>query len=146
MNSAWQSPEVTIKSLPLEFGRPFSVFAMAPTHRQLLLRSPMGNEWEDRIDVILKGVVAMKVKTQLPDLVISAANDREVADVDLDCEADLRRNESFKVYMLRAGKFRGYVVAASAWMARDRRPANDPSPLLFDIEGTPMPERIIQLI
>lgn len=106
----------------------------------------MGEGWADRVDVVFKGAIAMKINISLPMLIIEAADDVQVAAIERECGLNLKGGNLGSTYTLRAGDFSGFVVSASVLMARDHLHASNPSPLLFDIEGGPAPERIYRLV
>jgi hypothetical protein len=119
---------------------------MITTHRQLLLRSPMSDQHEDRIDVLFKAVVAIRLNVDLAALEIREATPEEFVQIEADCGPELLSRSGNYPFMVAGGPSVGYVVAGSAWLLRDREPAANPSGLLFDLDDTTPPARIVQLV
>jgi hypothetical protein len=141
----WQTPNVVDQPLPLVLQRPFFVNSLVATHRQLLLRSPMGDVYEDRIDVLFKAVSAVRLSFDLDSLEIRQPTPEETSQIEAECGEALLRQHGRRAYMIGGGPVVGYVIALSAWMARDTQHGANPSQLLFDVEGTTPPERIYRI-
>jgi hypothetical protein len=145
MNRTWDVPQIVSMRLPLSLGRDFTTYALVPTHRQLLLRSPMGDRWSDRIDLVFKGVLSLKVNLNISRLMVRKADPAQLSLIEEDSGLMLGGAADRNAYILSGDQFSGYVVAAAMFMAKDQLHATNPSPLLFDVEGTSVPEVIYKL-
>ena len=147
MPKEWPTLTVRDEQLPIFFDREFSVNALVATHRQLLLRSPMGDSHQDRVDVLFKVVNAVKLSFALKALTIRVATSEELAAVENDCGVETLSLSGTRVYMIEGGHSAGYVVASAAFMIRDRHHAANPSGLLYEINGVEPPtETVYQLV
>jgi hypothetical protein len=132
-------PTIEERGLPVTFDRPFFMNRFVSTHQSLLLRSPKGDSFSDRIDILFRGVVAMKLLSRFQTLTVRDASSEESAAVTADCGADALVGDGLRIFMLEGGVSSGYVVALSMFASRDQRHGSNPSPLLFDVDGEPVP-------
>jgi len=140
------SPKVVDAPLPFAVDRPFHVNQLVPTHRQLLLRSPMGDSFDERIDILFKGVSAMKLAFELPALEIRAPTAAEYEMITVDCGPELLERPGTRCYVISGGPSVGYVVALSAFRTADQEHAANDSRLLFDLHRTAPPETVTRLV
>jgi hypothetical protein len=147
MPKEWPTFSLRDERLPIFFDREFSVNSLVETHRQLLLRSPMGDSHQDRVDVLFKVVSAVKLSFALKALKIRAATSGELAAVESDCGVETLSLSGTRVYMIEGGHSIGYVVATAAFMIRDRHHAANPSGLLYEVNGVEPPtETVYRLV
>lgn len=140
------SPKIVDASLPFAMDRPFHVNQLVPTHRQLLLRSPMGDSFDERIDILFKGVSAMKLAFELPTLEIRVPTAAEYDMITADCGSELLARQGTRCYLITGGPSAGYVVALSAFQTADQEHAANESRLLFDLHRTPPPDTVTRLV
>jgi hypothetical protein len=135
-------PTIEDRALPASFGRTFFLNRFVSTHKSLLLRSPKGDLFVDRIDILFKGVVAVKLSSKLLNLSVREANSEESAEIAADCGVEAVEWQGSRVFLLEGGPAGAYVVALSMFVSRDQRHGSSSSPLLFDDEGEPVPEEV----
>jgi len=129
--------------LPVSFDRAFFLNRFVATHRSLLLRSPKGESDADRIDILFKGVVAVKFLSELQNLTVRAASKKERAAIERDCGLGMHTGDGLHAFILEGGPRPGYVVALSMFASRDQRHGANLSPLLFDLEDEPVPSEVL---
>jgi len=137
------TPTFEDRALPVSFDRAFYLNRFVATHRSLLLRSPKGDSDADRIDILFKGVVAVKFLSELQKLTIRVASKKERASIERDCGVGMHTGDDLNVFILDGGPRPGYIVALSMFASRDQRHGANPSPLLFDLEGEPVPSEVL---
>ncbi|TCM48849.1 hypothetical protein [Kribbella sp. VKM Ac-2568] len=137
-----EMPTIEDRALPAVFDRPFFLNQFVSTHQSLLLRSPKGDLFADRVDVLFKGVVAVKLVSKLQNLTVREASSEEAASVAADCGAEVLGGNGLRIFMLDGGPSSAYVVALSMFASRDQRHGSNPSPLLFDVDGEPVPDEV----
>lgn len=137
------SPMMEDRALPVAFQRPFSLNTFLATHKSLLLRSPRAEEWDERVDILFKGVTAIKLCSKFPTLEIREASSEERAEIAVDCGAVDFVGMGLRFFILGGGTASAYVVALSAFASSDKRHGSNASPLLFDVEGEPVPEEVL---
>jgi hypothetical protein len=130
-----ETPTIEDRALPVSFDRPFFINRFVATHKSLLLRSPMGDSFDDRIDILFKGVNALKIGSRMQTLTVRHATPAETASVAADCGSETLERGDTRIFMLDGGHSSGYVVALSMFSSRDQRHGSNPSPLLFDEYG-----------
>src|SRR5689334_25320641 len=118
------------------------MYALIPTHRQLLLRSPMADRWSERIDLVFKGVSSININASVSNLAIHMADRSKAESIAAGAGLSPELGNDENVYLMTGEKSSGYVIAASLWMATDQQHATNPSPLFFDVEGTAAPKKI----
>jgi hypothetical protein len=104
---------------------------------------PKGDLFADRVDILFKGVVAVKLASKLKNLSVREANSEESAEIAADCGVEVAGRQGLRVFLLEGGPAAAYVVALSMFVSRDQRHGRNPSPLLFDVEGEPVPEEVL---
>lgn len=147
MSRSPASPRIVDEPLPLVLNRPFYVNRLATTHRQLLLRSPIGDLYADNIDILFKGVTAVKMVFELSSIEIRMPTADEYEMISADCGERILGRQGTQCYMISGGPSVGYIVALSAFKTVDKEhPAND-SRLLFgagyDVEPPDVVTRLI---
>lgn len=110
--------------------RLFQVWLYTVSHCQLLLRSNKQADGQSRVDVLFKGVAAMRIIPVFHNLQITDWPDTvEFPEIGL---ATYGR----KVFSLRAREFEGWVIAGSMSVHEDDGNYYDPSPLLEGYDPT----------
>lgn len=137
-----EMPIIEDRDLPVAFNRPFLLNRFVSTHQSLLLRSPKGDLFADRVDLLFKGVVAVKLVSRLENLTVREASSEEAASVAAECGIELLAGKDLRIFILEGGPSSAYVVALSMFASRDQRHGSNPSPLLFDVEGEPVPDEV----
>ncbi|MBO2458111.1 hypothetical protein [Actinomadura violacea] len=141
-------PTVDNWELPLVLDRQFYVDSLVSTHKQLLLKSPMGDEYGDRVDVLFKGVRAVKLAFDLPTLKVRLPTDRELAGVIAECGEETigGGRPAMQAYVISGGRADGYVVAVTAFLVKNQEHGANTSQLLWDVYRTPPPSTIYRLV
>jgi hypothetical protein len=121
-------PTIEDRALPVSFDRPFFLNRLVATHKSLLLRSPKGDLSDDRIDILFRGVNALKIGSKLQTLTVRNATPAETAAVGADCGSETLDRDDTRIFMLDGGHSSGYVVALSRFSSRDQRHGSNPSP------------------
>lgn len=88
--------------------RRFQIWRMVVSHSQLLLRSNRTSEEELRIEVLFRGVTAMKLLNSMDGLSIREATDEEQLVIYSDVPRPAYRSSCF---IIESDGFEGYVVA-----------------------------------
>ncbi len=138
-----EKPTIEDRALPASFDRPFFLNRFAATHKSLLLRSPKGAAHSDRVDILLKGVAAVKLGSKLEALAIRNATPDEALVVAADFGDERLVTDGLSIFMLDGGPSSAYVVALSMFVSFDRRHGSNPSPLLFDVDGEPVTTEVL---
>lgn len=138
-----ETPTIEDHALPASFDRPFFLNRFVATHKSLLLRSPKGAAHLDRVDILFKGVAAVKLVSKLPTLAIRIATPDEALVVADDCGDEHLVTDGLSIFMLDGGPASAYVVALSMFASFDRRHGSNPSPLLFDVDREPVPTEVL---
>jgi hypothetical protein len=141
-------PTVDDLTLPLVLDRQFYVDSLVSTHKQLLLKSPMGDMYRYRIDVLFKGVAAVKLVFNLSKLELRRPSERELAGIIDECGDEMvgRGRPATRVYVISGGCTEGYVVAMGAFMVKNQEHGSNTSQLLWDVHKTPPPSTICRLV
>ncbi|QHO71541.1 hypothetical protein ACH79_01800 [Bradyrhizobium sp. CCBAU 051011] len=114
--------------------RKFSIFSYEASHGLLLLRSGKTNEHHTRIDVLVRDVRAMEIRSWFEGF--------EIVEEDREYLREFRSNPiemiepGNKVYALRGIGWRGFIVAGILLAQEDDGEYMDRSPLL----GPPLPD------
>jgi hypothetical protein len=114
--------------------RKFSIFSYEASHGLLLLRSGKTNEHHTRIDVLVRDVRAMEIRSWFEGF--------EIVEEDREYLREFRSNPiemiepGNKVYALRGTWWRGFIVAGILLAQEDDGEYMDRSPLL----GPPLPD------
>jgi hypothetical protein len=107
-----------------ESERHFRLWWARVGHGLLLLRSTKSDERSTRIDVLFKPVSVVKLRTSLDGLLVWRASAEEVTEIEREVGPTDPRETTF---LVKAGEFRGYVVAASCAWHEDDGEHDDPS-------------------
>jgi len=113
--------------------RKFSIFSYEVSHGLLLLRSGKTNEHHTRIDVLVKDVRAMEIRSWFEGF--------EIAEEDREYLREFRSNPiemiepGNRVYALRGRGWQGFIVGGILLAQEDNGEYMDRSPLL----GPPLP-------
>jgi hypothetical protein len=148
MKESVQGPTVEDLELPLLLDRQFYVDSLVSTHRQLLLKSPMGDEYGDRVDVLFKGVSAVRLAFDLPELGMRYPTESELAGIVDECGEKVVRGgrPPRRVYVISGARSDGYVVAIAAYMVKNQEHGANTSQLLWDVHKTAPPATIYRLV
>lgn len=117
---------------PLNFrSRRFQMRRYNVSHGQLLLRSTKTLDLTTRVDILFKGVRAMKLNTDVPDLTIREPTDAEAKSIESECQgATLNGNQ---IYVLSSSAGQGYVISSSMQHNEDAGEYDDPSHLFSNL-------------
>jgi len=140
-----QKARVLDVPLPLVFDRPFYVDCVVSTHKQLLLKSPMAEVYDDRIDIVFKAVDAVHLSFKLPRVEIRIPTEHEVAGIENAFGENILALPGNQAFIIAGGPSDGYIVASAAYMVKSNLHGANPSPLFFDLEGTERPDVIYRL-
>jgi len=112
------------KMQTLTLNREFQVWFYAPSHSQLLLRSPKRNDGEKRVDILFHGVQALDIKTTMAIVSI-----QEVDPTKLDSRSTIPSgfHREVKTFFLRGDDWNGYVVAYGVSKMEDDLELDDSS-------------------
>ncbi len=100
----------------------------------------MGESYPERIDLLFKGVAAVKLTREVSTLLVRGAQEDELDWVVRDCGLTSLVQNGSKAYIIEGGASLGYVVALSMFVAADHEHGANPSALFFDIDARPVPE------
>ena len=108
----------------------------------------MGDMYGDRIDVLFKGVAAVKLMFDLPTLEVRRPSERELAMIIDECGEKMvgSGRPATQVYVISGGHSDGYVVAMGAFVVKNQEHGANTSQLLWDVHKTPPPSTIWRLV
>jgi hypothetical protein len=110
----------------VKYDRRFQTWSYQVSHGVLLLRSNIGRGYTERVDVMFRGVTALRLRSVYQSLAVDVVASRDVSDlVGSDIEAMDSDSHAFSVGAI--GEVGGFVVAASCHLAEDDMEYGEPS-------------------
>lgn len=111
---------------PLRYDRRFQAWSYQVSHGVLLLRSSIGRGFAERVDVMFRGVTAVRLRSVYRSLAVNLVASNNVLDlVGVDIEAVESDSHVFSIGAI--GKAAGFVVAGSCHFAEDDMEYGEPS-------------------
>lgn len=110
--------------------RHFKVWRYLISHGQLLLRSVPTDSEPYRIEVLFRDVHAVKITTELNELVIREPSEQELFIISEDVRVSMS-TLGLKAFMIESSSYRGYVVASDVATAKDQGDYKTPSSLMI---------------
>ena len=106
--------------------RPFQLWQHVVSHGMLMLRSPKGDQFSTRVDVVFTNVQATCMRTSFPELEINQCVSAEAAEIRK--RFGLQEAQDLNVFVLKAvGMPDGYVVAGAVDWHEDTKEFSDRS-------------------
>lgn len=106
--------------------RPFQLWQHVVSHGMLLLRSPKGDQFATRVDIVFTNVQATCMRTSFPDLEVKQCEAGEAAQIRT--RFGLQEARDLDVFVLKAaGMPDGYVVASAMDWHEDVKDFSDRS-------------------
>ncbi|GAA1380910.1 hypothetical protein [Catellatospora chokoriensis] len=113
-------------AFPLSFDRRFELWSYRVSHGVLLLRSNIRAGCATRIDLMFRGVTALKLRDEYKDLVVDLLS-LDAARAELGHEMDAIQSGMFAFSIRSASGASGYVVASSVYLSEDDMDYGEPS-------------------
>jgi hypothetical protein len=115
----------------LTFARPFQLWSYVVSHGQLLMRSPRGQSFDTRIDVLFTNVQAIMLPAVLDSCRVSELDGRDETDIpDLVAGYDAG---AYRLFAVADGDRIGYVLAGAIAWSEDEEEYDAPSALGPDL-------------
>ena len=111
---------------PVEYDRRFQTWSYQVSHGVLLLRSNIGRGFAERVDVMFRGVTALRLRSVYPSLAVDLVAARDVSDL-VGGDIDAVDPDSYVFSVGAIGEMGGFVVAASCHLAEDDMEYGEPS-------------------
>jgi hypothetical protein len=121
--------------LPLAYDRPFYVDGIASPHKQLVLKSPKADVYDERIDICFRAVDAVCLNFKMESIEIRTPTKRHIDDgVRSFGDWIEGAHDHGEVFAVICGDYHGLVVASVGYISVNELHGANASPLLDDLD------------